>query len=61
MPAVNGKRAEKTKGRSIDVLSAIRSTPKVKATFLCLAHVLIIAMTKLNWDNKYKYLEIVNL
>jgi len=35
MPAGNGKKAEKTKGRSSDVLSAIkRSIVVVKAAFL---------------------------
>ena len=42
MPAGNGKMAEKTKGRSLDVLSAIKRIVVVKAAFLCLAHALII-------------------
>jgi hypothetical protein len=43
MPAGNG--TEKSKGRSLDVLSAVKkSIVVVKATFLCLAHALIIAI-----------------
>jgi len=53
MPAGNGKKAEKTKGRSLDVLSAIKRSI-VKAAFLCLAHALIIAMARVNGDPKYK-------
>jgi hypothetical protein len=53
MPAGNGR--EKTKGRSLDVLSAIKkSIVVVKAVFLCLAHALIIAMARVNGDPKYK-------
>jgi hypothetical protein len=53
MPAGNGR--EKTKGRSLDVLSAVkRSIVVLKATFLCLAHALIIAMARVNGDPKYK-------
>jgi len=52
MPDGNGR--EKTKGRSIDVMSAIKkSIVVVKATFLCLAHALI-AMARVNGDPKYK-------
>jgi hypothetical protein len=55
MPAGNGKRAEKTKGRSLDVLSAIkRSIVAVKAAFLCLAHALVISMARVNGDPKSK-------
>ena len=55
MPAGNGKRAENTKGRSLDLLSAIKtSIVTVKAVFLCLAHALIIAMAKVNGDSKFK-------
>ena len=51
MPAGNGKRAEKTKGRSLTVLSAIKkSIMVVKAAFLCLAHALKIAMARVNGD-----------
>jgi len=53
MPAGNGR--EKTKGRSLDVISAIKkSNVVVKAKFLCLAHALIIAMARVNGDPKYK-------
>ena len=53
MPAGNGR--EKTKGRSLTVLSAIKkSIVVVKAAFLCLAHALIIAMARVNGDPKYK-------
>jgi len=55
MPAGNGKMAERTKGRSISVLSAIKgSIVTVKAVFLSLAHALIIAMVKVNDDSKFK-------
>jgi len=51
MPAVNG--LENTKGRSLNVLSAIkRSIVVVKAAFLCLTHALIIAMARVNGDPK---------
>jgi hypothetical protein len=54
MPAGNGKMAEKTKLRSLDVLSAIKkSIVVVKGAFLCLAHALIIAMARVNNDPKY--------
>ena len=43
----------KTKGRSLDVLSAIKRSI-VKAAFLCLAQALIIAMARVNGDPKYK-------
>ena len=53
MPAGNGR--EKTKGRSISVLSAIKkSIVTVKTAFLCLAHALIIAIAKVNDDSKFK-------
>jgi len=43
MPAGNGTTAEKTKGRSLDVLSTIKkSIVVVKAVFSCLAHALIM-------------------
>jgi len=52
MPAGNGRVT--TKGRSLDLLSAIKkSIVTVKTTFLCLAHALIIAMAKVNDDSKY--------
>ena len=54
IPAGNGKSAEKTKGRSLDVLSSIkRSIVTVKAAFLCLAHALIIPIAHVNGDPKY--------
>ena len=37
----------------MDLLSAIKKTIVVKATFLCLAHALIIAMARVNNDQKY--------
>jgi len=53
MPVGNGP--EKTKGRSLDVLSAIkRSIVVVKAAFLCMAHALVIAIHNVNSDPKYK-------
>ena len=53
MPVGNGR--EKTKGRSLDVLSAIkRSIVLVKAAFLCMAHALVIAISNVNSDPKYK-------
>jgi hypothetical protein len=52
VPAANGR--EKTKGRSISVLSAIkRSIVVVKTAFLCSAHALLIAMARVNNDPKY--------
>ena len=51
IPVGNGKSAEKTKGRSLDVLSSIkRSIVAVKAA---LAHALIIAIAHVNVDPKY--------
>jgi len=44
MPAANGR--EKTKGQSLDVMSAIKKSIIVKAAFMCLAHALIIAMAR---------------
>jgi hypothetical protein len=53
MPVGNGR--EKTKGRSLDVLSAIKKIiVVVKAAFLCLAHALVIAMARVNSDPKYE-------
>jgi hypothetical protein len=55
MPVVNGKRAEKTKGRPLVVLSAIKKSIVVmKAAFLFLAHALIISMARVNGDPKSK-------
>ena len=53
MPVGNGR--VKTKGRSLDVLSAIkRSIVVVKAAFLCLTHAIIIAIARVHNDPKYK-------
>lgn len=53
MPVGNGQ--EKTKGRSLDVLSAIKkSIVVVNAFFLWLVHALIIAMSRVNNDTKFK-------
>ena len=55
MKAGKGKGAEKTKGRSLNVLSAIRKSIVVfKAAFLCLPHALIIGMARVNGDPKYQ-------
>jgi len=55
MPAGNGRMAEKTKVRTLNVLSEIKkSIVVVKAEYLCLAHALVIAMSKVNCDPKYK-------
>lgn len=54
-PIANGKMAEKTEGRCLDVTSEIKkSIVFVKAAFLCLAHALIIAMCRVNGDPKNK-------
>jgi len=53
MPVGNGR--EKTNGRSLGVLSAIKkSIFVVKAAFLCMAHALVIAMARVNSDPKYE-------
>jgi hypothetical protein len=50
----SGKGREKTKGRSLNVLSAIKkSIVVVKAAFLCLAYAVIIDMARVNNDPKY--------
>jgi len=50
-----GKRAEKTKGRSLNVMSAIKkSIDTVKAALNSLAYALIIAMGRVNGDSKYQ-------
>lgn len=55
MPAGNGRMAEKTNGRSLDILSAIKkSIVVVRAVFLCLGHALIIAMARVNGGPKYQ-------
>jgi hypothetical protein len=49
-----GKGREKTKGKSLSVLSAIKmSIVTVKAAFLGLDHALLIAMARVNSDPKY--------
>ena len=52
MPA--GNESDKTKGRSLYVLCAIKSIVVFKTAFLCLAHALITAMAKVNGDPKFK-------
>jgi len=55
MLAGNGKMAEKTKGRSLDVMSTIKkSILTVKTALNCLACAFIIAMARVNSDPKYK-------
>ena len=62
IPVGNGKLAKKPKGRSLDVLSAIKkSVVAVKAAFFCLAHILIIEMAQFNGDPKYDYIDKVNV
>jgi hypothetical protein len=52
MPAGNGR--VKTKGRCIDILSAVKkSIVVVKTAVLCLAHALVIAIARVNNDPKY--------
>ena len=56
MPAGNGKRAAKTKGRSLGVMTAIKkSIVTVKAALNCLADALIIALPRVNGDTKYQF------
>ena len=53
MPAGNG--GVKTKGRSLDAISAIKkSIVRFKAVMNCLAYALFIAMVRLNEDPKYR-------
>ena len=60
MPAGNGRTAEKTKGTSLDILSAIKtSIVKVNSNCLCLASALIIAMAKVNGDPSINHIEMV--
>ena len=55
MTAGNGKRAEKTKGKSVRVMSAIKmSIVVVKAAMYFLADAFLIAMARVNGDQKYK-------
>ena len=54
MPDGYGKRAEKTKGRSLDVMSAIKkSIVSVKEGMNCLVYALFIAISRVNGDPKY--------
>jgi hypothetical protein len=48
-----GNGQEKTKGRSISVLSDIKRSIVVKTAVLCLAHALVSAMARVNNDPKY--------
>jgi len=50
MPVGNGR--EKTKGRSLDLLRAMKRRIVVKTAFLCLAHALIIALAQVNGEPK---------
>ena len=51
----NGKRAEKTKGKSLNIRSVImKGIVKVKAGLFCLAHALIITIARVNGGPKYK-------
>jgi len=55
MHAGSGRMAEKTKGKFLDVLFAIkRSIVVVKTPILRLVHALFIVMTSLNGDPEYK-------
>jgi hypothetical protein len=50
-----GKGRVRTKGRSLDVMGAVkRSIVVVRGTSLCLAHALVIAMAQANGDPEYK-------
>jgi hypothetical protein len=52
IPAANG--GVKTKGRSLDMLSAIKKIiVVVKTYFLCFAHALVIAEDRVNGDPQY--------
>jgi len=62
MPAGTGRMAEKTKGRSLDVLIAIKkSIVVVKAAFMCLAHALIIAMARVMVTQNTHYIDKVKV
>jgi hypothetical protein len=62
MPVGNGKTAEKTKGRSLDVLRVIKKgIVKVKEVFLCLAHPMIIAMAMVNGYPRINHIEMVKV
>jgi len=54
MPAGNGITTAKTNVLALNVFCNItKSIVTVKTAFLCMGHALIIAMTKVNRDNKY--------
>ena len=54
MPVGNGKTAEKTKEKYLELLSSIkRSIVVVQTAIFCLPHALIIAMSRVNGDPKY--------
>jgi hypothetical protein len=53
MPVINSR--EKTKGRTLDVLTAIKENiVTVKSGIHCLAYALVIAMARVNGDPKYQ-------
>jgi hypothetical protein len=55
MPNGKGKRSQKTKGRSLDVLSAIKwSIVVFQEAIFCLVHALIIAISRVNGNHKQK-------
>jgi hypothetical protein len=55
MPVGNVKKAERNKGRSLDVLNAIkRSKFVVETAIVCLAHAFVIPMAQGNGDPKDK-------
>ena len=54
IPVGNGKLAEKTTGRSLDVPSGIKqSIVSVNSAYLCLTHALIIVIAQVNVDPKH--------
>ena len=57
IPAGNGKRAEKTKGRTLNVLSTIENSIVVKAALLGSAHALIISVALVNGDLKLRIIQ----
>jgi hypothetical protein len=55
MPIGNGGGGVKTKGRSLDISSAIKGSVVVlNAFFQCLLYARLIAMARVNGDTKYK-------
>ena len=61
IPVGNGKLAEKSIGRSLDVLSAIRKSIVAVNAALCLAHALIIAMVLVMVTPSTHYIHKVNV